>query len=171
MSAQAVTLCGGRRRSTRLCCVLMSLAIVGLLVLVPTMYASPPAPASGTFANAGPPINEEVRTAGGNTIITGTYPFIVSGTFSGTALDETHIVLHPDGKFTFEITDTCTCTVGDTSGTVVSRLVGRGEGAAYQGEWTVLSGTGGLANLHFQATFVGSPGVGGSYTGQIHFDP
>jgi hypothetical protein len=155
----------------RLRCALTFLALVGLLLLVPPVYASPPAPASGTFANAGPPINEEVRTAGDNIIITGTYPFIISGTVTGSAVDEVRTVFHPNGKFTFEIVETCTCTVGGQSGTMVSRLVGRGEGASYQGELIMLSGTGGLANLHYQATFVGTVGVGGSYTGQIHFDP
>jgi hypothetical protein len=128
-------------------------------------------PASGTFANAGPPKHEEVRTAGENTMITGTYPFTVSGTITGTAVDQARIVFHPNGKFTFEILDTCTCTVDGQSGILVSRLTGRGEGTSYRGEWTVLSGTDSLTNFHFHGTFVGSLGVGGSYTGQIHFDP
>jgi hypothetical protein len=40
------------------------------------------------------------------------------------------------------------------------------------GYFTILQGSGGLANLHGQGSFTVNPdGASGSYSGQIHFDP
>ncbi len=39
------------------------------------------------------------------------------------------------------------------------------------GVWTMSNGTGGLKGVHGQGSWVGVAGVGGTYSGQIHFDP
>jgi hypothetical protein len=59
-----------------------------------------------------------------------------------------------------------TVTVLDETGTIVLKLnIENGNGY-----WTIISGTGGLANLHGQGT-VSLAAMPYTYTGQVHFDP
>jgi hypothetical protein len=73
---------------------------------------------------------------------------------------------------TFEAEGTYTGSVATASGTFDFNFAGSidTQGNA-QGGLTVLHGTGGLANLHGTLTLTGQAGVGGTYSGQVHFDP
>ncbi len=88
----------------------------------------------------------------------------------------------PDADFGWSKMDRVfTGTVLGVSGGFVMRLEAKGygnqvRGAAYydlEGTWVIISGTGGLANLHGQGTWwhtrTGFTGL--EYEGQVHFDP
>ena len=153
------------------------LAVVSLLMVPATIAeASPPTPITGEFLLAGGPLfPPELRSADGNLIMTAVFPFAYLGQLSGTSTEETHLVFHPNETFQVEIIDSCACNLYGRSGTLISRIVGTGHGTpnggTYTGTWTVISATDDLAGLHLTAKFVGTIGVGGSYTGAYHFDP
>ena len=90
--------------------------------------------------------------------------------------------LQPEAPFNFmDIERTFTGTVDGVSGGFTMRLQGTGYGNTFlgpthfdvQGTWVIISGTGGLADLHGQGTWWHSrTGFAGlEYQGQIHFDP
>ncbi len=117
----------------------------------------------------------EVRNVNGNTITDFTQSANLVGTFTGTTADVGTIVQHPTGDFNFKIRHTFTGTVDGKSGTMVLEVAGKGEGGVpggtLRGQFVILSDTGELANLHGQGNFDGIAGDGGTYSGQIHFDP
>jgi hypothetical protein len=90
--------------------------------------------------------------------------------------------LNPEAAFNWNNMDrTFTGTVLGVSGEFTMRLQAKGygntlKGPAYwdlQGTWVIISGTGGLANLHGQGTWwhsrTGFTGL--EYEGKVHFDP
>jgi len=147
-------------------------SIIALLFTLPiaVAYASPPIEASGTFSEE-PPSITVLRTAGGNTILSWITAGSLTGTVSGTLTDNATIVIHNTGTWDFQGLVTCSCTVGSQSGTLFLRYEGKGVAfGPSQAKVVILSGTGGLANLHGQGTFdLPAPGAG-TYSGQFHFD-
>jgi len=140
------------------------------LLLVPTVYASPPSPVSGTFTETSS-TTTDFKEAGGNTFITETGIFELGGDVSGSCVQDVRILTHGSGQITAQGVATCDVTIDGKSGTMVLRTVLTGDAATGTGEghFTIVSGTGGLENLHGQGTFQGL--ASGTYEGQIHFDP
>ena len=135
--------------------------------------AGPPVAGCGTFSAASPMVVES-RVVGGNTIITDVVAGSLTGLFSGPIVAERRIVLHPNGTITGQALETFTGSVaaptGGQAGGLVFRLVFTGDAAAgtFSGSFIILSGTGGLANLHGHGTFDGSLITGaGTYCGQV----
>jgi hypothetical protein len=146
------------------------------LALVPSAHSAPPIAGGGTFIQISNTLNAPPRVAAGNTFFSLTTTFLDTGTLSGTEVDVFTFVTHPDGNTTFHGTATFTgdIVVGGSvvaSGTSQFVLEGTGEGASFEGALTIQSGTGGLANLRGHGTFVGTLGVGGTYTLDFHFEP
>jgi len=143
------------------------------LLLVTVVYAAPPAPASGTFIID--PLNLTIidsREAGGKIFITATSTGSeLLGTFVGPFSSEVRLVIYPDGSIDRQGTSLCTCTVGGKTGTLVfqSQAKGNADGS-FQGTQSIISATGELEGLHYQGTIEGTS-FGGTYSGQIHFDP
>ncbi len=152
--------------------VLLSLIAVSL-AFAPGAAATTPSPASGTFTIT-PGGLAPVRSAGGNLFLAGTQTVSFVGTITSASPTSAAValVVHPSGNVTFNALVTCTCTVAGLSGTVVFRVEGRGTfpPPTFHGTFETISGTGGLANLHFVLTFT-QVGLTGSYSGKFHFDP
>jgi hypothetical protein len=146
-----------------------SFATIGL---ASTALATAPATGTGGFAPAGPPVTISSRSADGNTIITQIQTFNDTGVISGTETDKVTFTFHADGTFNLRADVAFTGTVAGRPGTLTQRFQGTGTPASFQGQIETLSGTGDLANLHGQGTFVGSPTTGvGTYVFNYHFDP
>jgi hypothetical protein len=150
-----------------------ALALLMLLVVAPatSVHASPLIMATGTV-KAGTYAFTGVRTADGNTFVTGTFDAdTFSGTFDGTAPNVFRLILNPSG-LNVQIFFTFTGTVNGIPGTCIIKFQGNGEGIGMpiKGTWVILSGTGGLANLHGELSVEGIAGVVLTYTGKIHFN-
>jgi hypothetical protein len=153
------------------------LALLMLSVVAPAfsvVHASPRIMATG-MVTAGAYTFTGVRTADGNTFITGTFdnpPDVFTGTFEGTAPNVFRLIFNPSG-LNVQLFFTFTGTVNGIPGTLLIKFQGNGEGIGMpiKGQWVILSGTGGLANLHGTLKVEGIAGVYQNYTGMIHFDP
>lgn len=140
--------------------------------LLPTVsaQASAPVDGSGTFAFLGPPTILEVRQADGNLFITQVVPIDNTGTLNGPSIFEATFIIHPDGTLTAQGIETFTGTVDGVPGTLVFQATATGNGTSLRGNFVIVSGTGGLANLRGQGTFEGI-GASGTYSLQTHSDP
>ena len=146
-----------------------SFATIGL---ASTAFASAPATGTGGFTPAGPPVTISTRSADGNTIVTQIQQFTDTGVISGTETDTVTFTFHADGTFTLRADVAFTGTVAGVPGTLTQRFQGTGNPVSFQGQIETLGGTGELANLHGQGTFVGSSTTGvGTYVFHYHFDP
>ena len=145
-----------------------------LFVVAPAMsvvHAAPPIMATGTAIATQPFVLTGVRTADGNTFLTGIFiNDVFSGTFDGTASNVFGLVLNPSGLIV-QLYFTFTGTVNGIPGTCIIKFQGKGEGVGMPitGTWVILSGTDGLANLHGELKVEGTAGVELNYAGQIHF--
>ncbi len=111
--------------------------------------------------------------ADGNTIYKVTVTTLLTGTLAGSGVDYATLTVHSDGSFVAQHQSICSCTVSGLSGTLTSvfNLSGSLVTGTATGQWTILSGTDGLASLKGQGTLVGAPFVGANYLLKIHFDP
>ncbi len=122
-------------------------------------------PANGNFFDL--TTSTQVRMADGNLILTQTVAQTLTGTFMGTASQQATTVVHPTGAANFFGSEMCTCVVAGISGSLVIGFSGTAApDGSFEGQFVILSGTGGLANLNGRGT-IKSPN---SYTGVIHFD-
>jgi Protein of unknown function (DUF3224) len=161
------------RKIAPLTLMVLTLAFVSLVFGAGTRaaQAAPPTSASGSFQDA-LPTNVVTRSAGPNTIITDTFTDVLSGTFSGTSVLQERYVLRADGSFIDHAVQTFTGTVNGVTGTATLIDVVAGDATSFHGHFVVVSGTGGLANLHGQGTLEGSSTTGaGTYTGRIQIHP
>jgi hypothetical protein len=152
------------------------LAVGAALVAVQPVGASAPVSVAGTFFFVAAPVPSDFRAAGGNTFVTLFFPAgVVTGDITGSFTEQLHTVTHPDGTQNVRGNATCTCTVGGRTGTLVfDNIVGTANAAGVSAAHFVLSGSGGLADLHGQGTAIVSPtrlGPVGVYTAQYSFDP
>ncbi len=158
-----------------------ALTIVGALFTLPKAQASPPVPASGSGTQC-----ENVtdfRQVGPNLIITNSFTSDFTGTFTGTLVGTERDVVYADFSASFRGYGVFTGSVnGSQPGTIMMTYVGTAPGPvggiAY---WVVAEGTGGLASLHGQGTFLNIMETGptpdcedtfsNDYSGQIQFAP
>ncbi len=151
----------------RLIAGLFSAVLLSILVVVPA-NASKPTAFSGTFTNTWSDITG-IREAGGNIFIDRSYNWDIAGDFVGTSVAHLTLISHPNGKVTFTGTETFTGTLGGHTGTFVVRQSGSSsDGINFQGRFVILSGTGGLINLHGQGTFQATS-ASGTYSAEYHF--
>jgi len=151
------------------------MCIVALLstLSIPAVHATPPTTASGDWTYT-PTIIDE-RWADGNLFRYGEEDSVWHGTFEGESDDVFTVVIHPSGfrnvKGLIYFTGTVPGLTGE-SGSLVIRFVGEGTPppVTWSGEWVILRGTGGLANLRGQGIWWGPP-RDVDYLGQIHFEP
>jgi hypothetical protein len=151
---------------------LLLLAFVALLALgITSVAAAPPTTASGTFTTTDASLTNP-RTIGSNTIFDLTFTGVWTGTFAGTVVGHGTVLLHADGSGEGNTVDVFTGTVNGTSGTVTLNDVSRTDAAgSFRGTFSILSGTGDLANVHGALHAVGillpcCPPTG-PYTGTI----
>ena len=140
-----------------------------------TAFAAPPIEASGTLTYTSSTFNN-IRTAGGNTIIDLSATVVYAGTFTGTSTLHGILIFHPNGSVNFHDVETFTGIVNGVPGTVTFELDGTSDAALnVTATAVILNGTGELANLHGMlresaVVFDKLVGPVGTYTGQIHFD-
>jgi hypothetical protein len=159
---------------TRVRIILMACVLLLALALpLSTVSASPPIVASGTWHITGFQLLD-VRVADGNTIIDALVYMDNHGDFEGPSVLVNHVVYHPNGSATNHGTSTFTGTFKGIAGTVVFQVAGHTTEGVMKGTSTVLSGTGGLANLHGVRTHENTIPYNvyfGVYSGRFHFDP
>ena len=158
---------------------LLLVSVVAVLAVAPVTgaaAASPPTSASGTFTYTSSTFNN-MRQAGGNTIIDLSATVSYTGTFSGTSFVQGTLIIHADGTANFHDVETFSGTVNGVPGSVTFNLAGTGSLAppagSFRGTDVIVSGTGDLTNLHGLLSELGTvpaplPGPLGTYTGQIH---
>jgi hypothetical protein len=150
------------------------LAAGGALVAVQPVAASTPIPVAGTFFLVAVPVPSGFRMADGNAFVTVFFPAgVVTGDITGNFTEQLHFVTHPDGSQNLRGNATCACAVGGRTGTLVfDNIAGTTNTLGVSEAHFVLSGSGGLADLHGQGTAIVSPtrqGPLGVYTAQYSF--
>jgi hypothetical protein len=166
-----------KKRST----LLITLLVVALLsTLSMPVNAGPPTTAGGEWQYIVTGV--DVRVAGCNTFIyISKEDSIWQGTFQGTSTDTGVVVEHCSGKASFNGIVSFVGEVNGESGSLEMSVTGQYSYEQgdwnWKGQWVILSGTEGLANLHGQGTWFG-PGAGGpfvwgtvDYAGSYRFEP
>jgi uncharacterized protein DUF3224 len=149
-----------------------SFLILAAILLLPAVHATTPTTVTGPVLVENPTF-QFIRTAGNLTFYTIGERDLYSGAFNGTTIgNSTLAVDSTTGSFTVHGLHTFTGTVNGIQGTLIFQIVATGTfGLSFLGQFTIVSGTGGLTNLHGEGTLQGIPGYAGTYTAQIHFDP
>src|SRR5207248_2300374 len=151
-------------------------AAAAALVAFQPVAASTPASATGTFYFVAAPAPSNFRTAGGNAFVTLSFPKgVLTGDIRGIFTEQLNIVTHRDGSQNDKGNATCVCTVARRQGALVfDNIAGTANALGVSEAHYVLSGSGGLADLHGQGTAIVSPtaaGLVGLYRAQYSFDP
>jgi hypothetical protein len=161
-----------RKRSFSL--VPLLLAALVALAGVTGAAASPPSQASGTFDQTSN-IFTSVRFAGGNRIAEGTATFDYTGTMEGSSTAEVDVIFHADGRVNAHRVEVFTGTVDGVAGTLTFNASVSTHDGVYQGTLVIVSGTGGLSDMHGVINVVGTVpmpgGPEGTYTGQLQTAP
>jgi hypothetical protein len=142
-----------------------------LLSLGQPAFAAGRVDVSGSLSTASTVITA-VRRAGGSVLFDQTVAGSIGGSLAGRfTIDET-VTIHRGGDFDLHGEMTCYCTASGASGTLVLRLDGTGDPRGrYRGRFTVVAGSGGLANIRGRGTFQGASGVMPTYAGQLIVAP
>ena len=158
--------------------VIFTLFLLLLVVAIPAQ-ATKPDSAGGVWSYK--VYDFGVRVAGCNTFLT-TYDIGKwTGTFEGDSTEVGMVVEHCSGRVSFNgsmvFEGDVDSPTGPRSGTMEMSVVGQCcDENGWDGQWVILSGTEGLANLRGQGKWSG-PGAGGpfewgsvDYEGNIHFE-
>lgn len=139
------------------------------VVSAPTVYASAPTPASGSFAATIAPV--ETRSADGNTVISFTFVETFQGTLTGSRVGSGRLLIHPDGTINVRVSGLFTGSIGGASGSAILSDSASGSFSAFAANFVVTDGTGGLAGVHVEGTAAGAatgPATfAGTYAGQV----
>jgi hypothetical protein len=143
---------------------LLVLMAVILTLSTSTALAGPPDEAVGEWSYI--VTDFDLKVAGLNTFMTSYDNSVWTGTFDGVSTGVGLVVMHPSGKISVKGKEYFDGTVNGQSGTFELSLVGQccDEQGHWMGQWFILSGTEGLANLRGEGTWFG-PGAGGSKRG------
>jgi hypothetical protein len=158
-------------RITHLVLSLVLVAAVAAGMIVVPHHAAAASMASGSFTTTTASLTNQ-RMAGSNTIFDLTFTGSWTGTFTGTVVGQGTVLFHADGSGQANTVDIFTGTVNGTPGTVTLNDVAKVDaGGAYRGTYSILSGTGALANLRGALHAVGiappcCPPTG-TYTGTL----
>ena len=152
------------------------LAAGAALVVAQPASASTPIAATGTFFFVAAPVPSDFRTADGNAFVTLFFPAgVLTGDITGTFTEQLSFVTHSDGSQNLHGNATCTCAVAGRTGVLVfDNITGTTNPSGVGNAHFVLSGSGGLADLHGQGTAIITQtwrGPVGVYTAQYSFGP
>jgi hypothetical protein len=150
------------------------LAAGAAVFAVQPVAASTPVSVAGIFFFVAAPVPSDFRIADGNVFVTLSFPAgIVRGDIAGTFTEQLNVVTHPDGFQNVQGNAICNCTVAGRTGTLAfDNIAGTTNPSGVSEAHFVLSGSGGLADLHGQGTAIISPtsqGLVGVYTAQYSF--
>lgn len=158
----------------------LSVIVVLVLLAAIPVAASTPIDVAGTlYYIPYPDPDTEPKVAGGNTFLETIEYSRWEGSFDGVSYDECSVVVHRSGAWAYNAIAYFSGSLDGRIGGLTLRLTGNRPDAFsdWEGQWVILGGTEGLANLHGQGIFYGpgSPGFGEegavTYEGQVHFDP
>ena len=139
-------------------------------------YATAPEKVSGDFQVGEPLPPTSIRQAGDNCLIDVAVPFDLTGDLEG-SLDADLTILSRSpcgatGAENFKAMGTFTGEFGEAGGSFTFVFEGTVDSfGAAEGRMIILHGTEGLSNLRGQLVLSGQAGVGGTYSGALHFDP
>ena len=176
----APTSTNSRRRTIATPRLLLTLLLAtgATLVVVQPASASPATPiaAAGTFFFVAAPVPSDFRRADGNTFVTLFFPAgLLTGDITGTFTERLQVATHPDGSQNVHGNASCTCAVAGRTGVLAfDNIAGTTNPSGVGNAHFVLSGSGGLADLHGQGTAIITPtprGPLGVYTAQYSFGP
>lgn len=150
--------------------------VLALVMVAPAATAAPPTAAAGGWTWE---ITswDQVETGSGIVRFTGTEASIWTGTFSGSSVDSFRGVLWPndpndpnDDTLWALLNLSFTGSVNGVEGTMLIRTTAWAKALdqPMRGQWVILRGTGGLANLRGQGTWY-ADAAGGHYSGQVKF--
>jgi hypothetical protein len=170
---------GGPRASIpiirfRLPLLTLVLAAGAALITIQPVAASTHISVAGTFFFVAAPVPSGFRMDDGNSFVTLSFPAgVLTGDITGTFTERLDVVTHPDGSQNVHGNATCTCTVAGRTGTLFfHNIVGTTNTSGVSEAHFVLSGSGGLADLHGHGTAFVSPtpqGPFGVYTARYSF--
>ena len=131
-------------------------SIQGTAAAPPKAPAMSPKAAEGTLSWVNTGLDAWKTTGKGVTYASGTEEATWTGTFEGTSVDEFGVQFWPDGTLWAVLHISFEGTVGEKTGTleILETAVLRDPDGTMHGQWTVASGTGELANLRGQGTWV-----------------
>src|SRR5579864_112398 len=133
----------------------LPLLLAPLLLLVPAVQATTVTPSAGTFTTTVTSL-VPVLTADGNSVSDLAGTIVVTGTFSGSGPISFSLLVRATGQDNFLGHFTCFCTVAGQTGSIVIGFTATGifgVGNSVSGQYTIVSGTGGLANLQGTGPF------------------
>ena len=132
--------------------------------------AGPPFAASGSATTLSFVVTS-ARSADGVTLFDFIEHDALAGTFSGTTVIDGSCVVKQSGDSVCRGSETFTGTVDGASGTVTfSDVIRIDASGVANGAFTIVGGTGDLADLHGHGTFTSSGGLG-TYSGRLVFAP
>src|SRR5213596_3337529 len=127
----------------------LSLLLAPLLFLAPAAHATMVTASSGTFTTTVTSL-VPILSADGNSAFDLAGTIVVTGTFSGSGPIAFIVLVRATGQDNFLGQFTCSCTVAGHSGSLTIGFTATGVfgvGNSLSGQYTILSTTGGLANL------------------------
>ena len=153
---------GGEKMRRRFVCIMLSFLAVSILMMsFNGVLATKPVHVSATSDVS--LIPTPVKTAGGNTFFSHSGEGSYAGDFEGTTFATHQWHMKKDGTIIVHINVVFTGSVLGESGSITMNMVGKAGGTI---TWTIISGTGDLANLKGTGTF-GADGL----DGYVHFEP
>ncbi len=155
--------------------VVLTVVLVALVSSVSVVGASDSQPVNGTWQISSI-ISSSVQPVAGNCIIELVDTVDFQGDLVGTSTQHTRIMhmgaCDQPAAEVFQSQGTFQGTVANVSGTFDFQLQGSADAQGHvQGPLVVLTGTGGLTNLRGRITLTGQLPIGGTYSGDIHFEP
>ncbi len=144
--------------------VVLSVLLLALVLTAPAL-ATQPTTGTGFFFPVADPVITDIKTANGNTFITQIVVYNLTGVIEGVYIQEERIKVDANGLAIVQASGNCDpCMVGGQTGTAEIRVIGKKDGT---GQFTIVGGTGGLANLHGHGTF---NSLTGEFAFSYHFD-
>src|SRR5712692_9600697 len=135
------------------------------LLLVPAVSAAAPQTGTGAFTIS---VNsQQMRTAGGNTIVTRNEVITITGIISGTCTGSETDISHPGGTFNGHGSCQFTGMVQGKSVSATFQFNAAGRGTSVTGRF----GTTQNSAVHIQGTFQPTGPTSGTYTAKFHFNP
>jgi hypothetical protein len=145
-------------------------AAAAALAFAQPVWADPAVPATGSFFFISAPTTTVLHASEGNMLVRLDFPAaVLTGGISGRFSESLLIRTHPTGEQNVSGLAICACTVGGKSGTLFFDFVGRATAGGASEAHFVLSGEGGLADLHGTGTAAVSPAFVGTYDAEYHF--
>jgi hypothetical protein len=150
----------------------LPLVVLGLsLGFAPSAWATQPTLETGTLTLTSH-VQTLIHAADGNLAYAAVDISVDTGVITGTTTDTYTFTGHPDGMITGQGRETCSsCTIDGRTGSYTANFTffATATFSQFHGQFTFVSGQGGLAGLRGEGTYQGG-GNTGTFTLNIHFE-